>query len=453
MQPPQKPTVLIVGGGFGGLHAAKALRRSHASVILLDRQNHHLFQPLLYQVATAALSPGNIASPLRKILERQANCSVYLGEVEAIDPAARLARLRSGTALAYDHLVLAAGVRTNYFGHEAWSGHAPGLKTIDDAIDIRRRYLLAFERAELEPDAEARRSILTFAIVGGGPTGVEMAGAMAELARKTMRKSFRTLDVDNTRIVLIDGNEHVLSGFPDRLRERAERDLDALGVELQLGRRVVEVREDGVTLEDHAGTRSRIETPNVIWAAGVKGVPLAATLGVELDGMGRVRVEPDLSIPGHPEAFVVGDLARVEDPATGEPAPGVAQGAIQMGRHAGRTIARELEARRLGRAAPERSGFRYVNKGEMATIGRARAVAHVGGRAFAGLPAWLLWAVIHILYLIGFRNRLMTFLEWVWLYFFYDRGVRLITGRDAGGADPETPVQPPGRVGSSGPAA
>ena len=447
MHPATRPRVLIVGGGFGGLNAARALRRAHADITLLDRRNHHLFQPLLYQVATAALSPGDIAAPLRKVFERQRNCSVYLGEVSSIDLAAHEVVIGDDEIrLGYDYLVLAAGVQTAYFHHDEWAALAPGLKTIDDATDIRRRYLLAFEQAELETDDAARRRALTFAVVGAGPTGVEMAGAMIELARQTMRRSFRRLDTRDARIILIDGNERVLTAFPEDLSARARRDLEHLGVELRLGERVVDVSANGLTLQNGSGERTEIETSNIIWAAGVEAVPLARALHaeqpVELDRHGRVKVNPDLSIPGHPEAFVVGDLAAAfsapRNPRAlsaserGTPVPGVAQGAIQMGRSAGRIIAREINAAGRSAPPPARPAFHYTDKGELATIGRARAVANLGPRLrFTGFPAWVLWATIHIMYLIGYRSRLITMLEWVWLYFFYDRGVRLITGRDA----------------------
>lgn len=433
MRPEHKSHVVIVGGGFGGLNAARALRRADAEVILLDRKNHHLFQPLLYQVATAALSPGNIATPLRKVFERQRNCAVFLAEVAAIDLDTREVVVgQQRSRYRYDYLVLAAGVRTTYFHHDAWAAHAPGLKTIDDAIELRRRYLLAFEQAEIETDAQTRRRTLTFAIVGAGPTGVEMAGAMAELARQTMRRSFRRLDTRETRIILIDANDRVLSTFPPGLSARAQRDLERLGVEILLGRRVVAVDGAGLALETASGERSRIETRNIIWAAGVEATPIASSLAVPRDRAGRIEVGPDLSIPGHPEAFVVGDLAHATDARSGKPVPGVAQGAIQGGRHAGRIVAREIAAARAGRPAPGRPPFRYRDKGELATIGRARAVANLGPRLrFAGFPAWVLWATVHIMYLIGFRSRLLTMLEWIWLYFFYDRAVRLITGPDA----------------------
>lgn len=426
------PRILIIGGGFGGLHAARALRRSKAEITLLDRENHHLFQPLLYQVATAALSPGNIATPLRTVFERQKNCSVFLADVEHIDLERKRVTTRSGTHSDYDYLVIAAGVRTAYFHHDEWADRAPGLKTIDDAVAIRRRYLLAFEQAEMETDPDARRRALTFAIVGAGPTGVEMAGAMAELARQTMRKSFRRLDTREARVILIDGLDRVLSTFPAELAEHAARDLQQFGVELRLDERVVEVAEGALTLESGTtGQRSTIETTNIIWAAGVEGCPLARSLGTELDHLGRVRVEPDLSIPGHPEAFVVGDLSSLTDPASGKPVPGVAQAAMQGGRHAGRIIARELAATGTPTDTPApRPPFRYRNKGELATIGRARAVANLGKLRMTGYPAWVLWATVHIAYLIGFRSKFLTLLEWAWLYFFYDRGVRLITGRD-----------------------
>ena len=427
MTPDATPRIVIVGGGFGGLHAARALRRVAGSVTLLDRQNHHLFQPLLYQVATAALSPGDIAAPLRKVFERQRNCSVFLADVESVDLAGRVVRTAGGSEYGYEYLVLAAGSRTAYFGHDEWSRRAPGLKTIDDALAIRRRYLMAFERAETESDAARRRRALTFAIVGAGPTGVEMAGAMAELARQTMRRSFRRLDTREARIVLIDGNDGVLHHFPDGLSARAAHDLEHLGVELMLGRHVSAV-EDGALTVGSGEDATRIEADNVIWAAGVEGVPLAGTLGVELDAQGRVVVGADLSIPEHPEAFVVGDLAAARQPGSGAPVPGVAQAAMQGGRHVGRIIAGEIGSG--GPAGGQRPAFRYRDKGELATIGRARAVADLGRVRLAGFTAWLLWATVHVAYLIGYRSKVLTLLSWAWLYFFYDRGVRLITGRD-----------------------
>jgi NADH dehydrogenase len=395
-------------------------------VIVVDKQNHHLFQPLLYQVATAALSPGNIAVPIRKVLGSQRNCQVVMAEVTDVDLERSTVTLVD-EPYRYDYLVLAAGVETNYFGREDWSDDAPGLKTIDEAIDVRARFLLAFEQAEIEDDPDARRAALTFAIVGAGPTGVEMAGAIAECARHTLRRDFRHFDARAIRVLLIDAEDRVLPGFHRDLSRRAERDLDGLGVETMFCARVVEVDPRGVAV-DRAGQRTRIDANNVIWAAGVEAVALGRKLGVETDRAGRVVVRDDLTIPGHSNVFVVGDLARRIDPKSGEPVPGVAQGALQMGRFAGRAIRAETRAAARGAARPKRGIFVYRDKGSMATIGRAKAVAEIHGLHFGGMLAFLLWALIHILFLIDFRNRITTLAEWIWLFFFYERGVRLITG-------------------------
>jgi NADH dehydrogenase len=421
-----KPRVVIVGGGFGGLAAARALARADAEVLLIDKQNHHLFQPLLYQVATAALSPANIAAPIRKIVSRQRNCQVIMAEVTDIDRAARTVTIVD-RRYRYDYLVLAAGVRTNYFGHDQWAGNAPGLKTVDEAIEVRCRFLVAFEQAELETDPQARRAALTFAIVGAGPTGVEMAGAIAEISRHTLRRDFRLMDTSTVRVILIDASDRVLPSFNAELSLRARRDLETLGVETMLHTLVVDVDEGGVTVE-RGGTKERIEANNVFWAAGVEAVAIGGKVGAEADSMGRVIVDDDLSVPGDSSVFVIGDLAHRVDPQTAEPVPGVAQGAIQMGHFAGRTIAAELVARRRGEAPPDRGVFVYKDKGMMATIGRNRAVADVKGLRFGGVLAFLAWAFVHVLSLITFRSRFSTLAEWTWMYFFYERGVRLITG-------------------------
>jgi len=435
-KPSPPPRVVIVGGGFGGLAAARALARldgagkaragARAEVLLIDKHNHHLFQPLLYQVATAALSPGNIAAPIRKILSRQRNCEVIMGEATDVDLRASTITV-SGQKLAYDYLVLAAGARTNYFGRDEWARYAPGLKNIEEAIDVRCRFLLAFEQAELEADSEARRAALTFAIVGAGPTGVEMAGAMAEISRHTLRRDFRRIDTHTVRVMLIDAAERVLPGFDPALSARARRDLEAMGVETRLSTLVVDVDERGLTVE-RAGERERIDANNVIWAAGVKAVALGARLGAETDRQGRVIVGPDLSVPGHPQIFVVGDLALALDAGSGKPVPGVAQGAMQTGRSAGRTIAAEIEAKAAGRPVPRRGAFVYDDKGTLATIGRNSAVAEIRGFKIGGTVAFAIWAVVHIFFLINFPKRLTTLAEWTWMYFFYERGVRLITG-------------------------
>jgi NADH dehydrogenase len=409
-----RPHVVILGGGFAGLTCARALRGAPVRITLVDRSNHHLFQPLLYQVATASLSPAEIASPIRSILRRQSNVQVWLGEVEDVDVERRSVRLRDG-ALSYDYLVVATGATHAYFGHDEWAPHAPGLKTVDDALEIRRRFLLAFEAAEREADPAARRRLLTFVIVGGGPTGVELAGAMAEIARQVMPRDFRSIDTTTTRILLLEGGPRILGAYPPVLSEQARRQLERLGVEVRTGALVTGIEPVEVRIGEE-----RIEAGNVFWAAGVAASPLGARLGAPLDRAGRVRVEADLSLPGRPEVFVAGDLAAVEE--DGAPVPGVAPAAMQMGRHVARTIRRDLE----GRA---REPFRYFDKGNLATIGRAAAVAEIAGLRLSGLVAWLVWVFVHILYLIGFRNRLLVLIQWAWAYLTYQRGIRLITGQ------------------------
>lgn len=422
----RRPRVIIVGGGFGGVAVARALRGAPAEIVLVDRQNHHLFQPLLYQVATAALSPGNIAAPIRRIFARQSNCTVIMSEVTDVDLDARTVTL-ADRGLSYDYLVLAAGVRTNYFGKSEWARFAPGLKTIDEAVDVRGRFLLAFEQAELEGDPEARRAVLTFAIVGAGPTGVEMAGAMAEISRQTLRRDFRHFDTQSARVLLVELADRVLPTFAPELSRRAQRDLESLGVEVLLNTKVIDVGSLGLTVAQ-GDQEQCIAAHNIIWAAGVRAVDLAAKVGTPTDRVGRLEVGDDLTVPGHPEVFVVGDLAHRIDPRSEEMVPGVAPAAMQMGRFVGKTIARELKAHGRGKEAPERGVFKYADKGDMATIGRNRAVADIRGLRFSGIFAFLLWAFVHVLFLVDFRRKFTTFLEWIWMYFFYERGVRLITG-------------------------
>ena len=413
-----RPQVVVIGGGFGGLQAARGLRRLPVDVTLVDRKNHHVFQPLLYQVATAGLSPAEIAAPIRHILRRQRATRVLLGDVTAVDLAAQKVRLGS-LELAYDYLILAAGNTHSYFGHDEWQPHAPGLKTIEEALEIRRRVLLAFEQAEREEDAEARRAWLTFVVIGGGPTGVEMAGALGEIARHTLAREFRRIDPASARIVLIEAGPRVLPVYPQELSERARLQLEALGVQVWTGSPVSSVSAAGVAIgADHLAART------VVWAAGLQGSPLARSLGAPLDRAGRVRVQPDLTVPGHPQAFVIGDLASIEQ--DGQPVPGVAPAAMQMGDHAASNVARALRGEPL---AP----FHYRDKGSLATIGRRRGVAMVGGLRLSGLVAWLAWLGIHIFFLIGFRSRLMVLLDWFWAYVTYDRSARLIVGegRDA----------------------
>jgi NADH dehydrogenase len=408
-----RPHVVVIGGGFGGLTAARALGRLPVDVTLVDRKNHHVFQPLLYQVATAGLSPAEIAAPIRHILRRQRATRVLLGEVTAVDLAAQKVRLGS-LELAYDFLILATGETHFYFGHDEWQQQAPGLKTIEEALEIRRRILLAFEQAEREEDAEARRAWLTFAVIGGGPTGVEMAGALGEIARHTLARQFRRIDPASARIVLIEAGPRVLPAYPEALSERARLQLEALGVQVWTGSPVSGVSAAGVAIgADHLAART------VVWAAGLQGSPLARSLGAPLDRAGRVRVQPDLTVPGHPRAFVIGDLASIEQ--DGQPVPGVAPAAMQMGDHAAANVARALRGEPL---AP----FHYRDKGSLATIGRRRGVAMVGGLRLSGLVAWLAWLGIHIFFLIGFRSRLMVLFDWFWAYVTYDRSARLIVG-------------------------
>ncbi len=420
-----RPRIVIVGGGFGGLSAARVLSRCDADVVLIDRRNHHLFQPLLYQVATAGLSPSQIAVPIRNLFARRKNVEVRMEEVISIDADAKLVRTARGEER-YDSLIIAAGSVNSYFGHNDWARHAPGLKSIEDALDIRRRFLVSFERAEIEPDEAKRQALMTFVLIGGGPTGVELAGALAEIARKSLPADFRRADTSKTRILLVEAGERLLAAFDADQSERARRDLVGMGVEVRLKTRATMIDEQGVTLHSDEAGDERVDAGAVFWAAGVAAEPVAKTIQVDAhDRSGRIRVEPDLSVPGHPEVFAVGDIAKVVD-ASGKETPGVAQGAMQMGTHAGRIIAHEI---RHGQRPPsDRPKFRYRDKGNMATIGRRRAVADFGWLKIAGMPAWLLWAFVHIAFLIGFRNKFVTMFEWVYSYVTFRRGARLITG-------------------------
>lgn len=411
------PKVCIVGGGFGGVSAAKALDGAEADVTVLDRRNHHVFQPLLYQVATASLSPADISSAIRTILRGQENCEVVLAEVMAVDPSEKRLTLKAGQ-VHYDYLILALGATHAYFGHEEWALDAPGLKTIEDAIEVRRRILLAFESAEYEGSADARCAALTFGIVGAGPTGVELAGAIKEIAAKTLPRDYKHIDTRTTRVILFEGGDRVLPTFPEKLSDRAHRDLEKMGVDVRLNSIVTDITQSGVYVgEEFTPVR------NVFWAAGVNADPIGKSLGVPLDRAGRVVVGPDLSIPGHPEVFVVGDMAAAKSADTGEPVPGVAQGAIQMGRHAGEIIAREIAG-----SSGARRPFTYRDRGLMAIIGKSKAVAKIGRFQLGGFPAWLLWGGIHIAFLIGFRNRLVVLLSWFWSWLVNSRDARLITG-------------------------
>ena len=422
MSAPTLPRVIIIGGGFAGLHAARALARAPAQVTLADRRNHHVFQPLLYQVATAALSPADIASPIRHVLRKVRNCRVVLGELTRVDLARRQLYFED-VAVEYDYLILAAGATHSYFGRDEWAPIAPGLKTLEDATELRRRILLAFESAEYEGSEDSRRRALTFAVVGGGPTGVELAGAIKEIAAQTMPADFRFIDTTTTRVLLLQGADRLLPSYPPDLSERARRDLETMGVEVRLNARVTDISSEGVRVGEDF-----IPASNVFWAAGVRASRISATLGVPLDNSGRVIVAPDLSIPGHPEVFVCGDLAAATSARSGKSVPGVAQGAIQAGTFVGSLLSRELSAIARGKTAPPRPAFSYFDKGSMATIGRGRAVAQIGRLHFAGMPAWLLWGLVHIMFLVSFRNRIMVMLSWFWNYMIFSRDARLIIG-------------------------
>lgn len=420
---PGRRRVVIVGGGFGGLQAARALRWADVDVVLVDRRNHHVFQPLLYQVATAGLSPGDIASPIRWILRRQQNVQVLLGEVLRVDGAARVLHLDIGR-LAYDALILATGATHAYFGHDDWQPHAPGLKTLEDAGLIRRHLLLAFEQAERTPDQLERTRLLTFVIVGGGPTGVELAGALAELANHSLARDFRSIDPRSAQVVVVEAGPRILSAFPPDLQEKAAASLRRLGVKVRTETPVVRIDDQGVTL---AGGE-RIEASTVLWAAGVAASPLGRSLGAEVDRVGRVLVTAELTVPGADDVYVIGDLAHVEQ--DGKLLPGVAQVAMQQGAHAVENILRRFGNQPL-------RPFRYHDLGNLATIGRHAAIADFGGRwRFAGVFAWWLWLFVHVLKLTGFRNRLAVLIQWAWAYITHQRGIRLITGQDPVGQPP-----------------
>jgi NADH dehydrogenase len=407
--------VVILGGGFAGLYAARTLRDADVRITVVDRHNYHLFQPLLYQVATAALNPSDIAAPIRSILHEQANVSVILGEVAAIEASANRVMLADGASLDYDFLIVATGATHSYFAHPEWEPLAPGLKTIDDALEIRRRVLLAFEAAERETDAERQRAWLTFVIVGAGATGAELAGALSEIARQTMIRDFRRINPSSARVLLVEGKDRVLPTYPPDLSRKAQRQLERLGVEVMTNAIVTSLSDKDVRIGD-----TIIATHTVLWAAGVQASPVARTLGAPLDRAGRVVVEPDLTVPGHANVFVVGDLAAVKQ-KDGSLVPGVAPAAIQGGTHAAKNIRRALAGKPL-------LPFRYNDKGSLATLGRAAAVGTVKGVKLSGFAAWFAWLAVHILFLIGFRNRFLVMTEWAWAYFTRERGARLITG-------------------------
>jgi NADH dehydrogenase len=406
--------VVIIGGGFGGILAARALKRANVDITLIDRTNHHTFQPLLYQVATAALAPSDITAPIRWILRSQKNTEVLMAEAREIDTSRRVVRIDDELReLPYDYLIVAPGSRHSYFGHDEWEPYAPGLKAVEDASEIRRRFLLAYEIAEKTEDPKARDEYLTFVIVGGGPTGVELAGAIPFIAKKALASEFRRVDTRRTRVVLVEAGPRILPSFPEDLAAHAARDLTDLGVEVRVNSLVTKVEPDGVRVGEE-----KIRARTAFWAAGNKASPLGGFLGAPMDNAGRVKVNPDLSVPGHPEIFAIGDLATFQQ--DGRLVPWVAPAAMQQGRFAAKSIIRDL------RRQP-REKFHYFNKGDLATIGRSRAIADFGRVKFTGRLAWFLWLFVHIMYLVGFRNRIVVFIEWAYAYFTYQAGVRLIT--------------------------
>lgn len=413
-----KPKVVIVGGGFGGLWAAKALANKPVEVTLIDRKNHHVFQPLLYQVATAVLSPGEIATPIRRILHYAKNIEVILGEVTGFDTTNKKVVLDDGSGVAFDYLIVAAGARHAYFGHDEWETSAPGLKTIEDAVEIRRRVLLAFEFAEREAYLKGSQRPLNFVVVGGGPTGVELAGAIAGIARQALAKDFMAIDTRKANVILFEGSDRVLGTFAKDLSESAKTQLEDLGVEVRLNSFVTDISPGKVKVGD-----KWIDCDVVLWATGVAASPIGKQLGAETDKAGRVFVEPDLSIPGHKNIFVIGDMASLKQ-ENGEPVPGVSPAAMQMGGATANNILADLKGK-------ERKNFRYVDKGTMATIGRSKAIAEIQGLKFKGFIAWMMWLFLHVFFLIGFRNRIIVMLEWFWAYLTRERSARLITG-DAG---------------------
>lgn len=409
-----RPKVVIIGGGFGGLAAAQKLKHAEVDVLLLDRTNHHVFQPLLYQVASAALSPGDIASPLRHILRKQKNTTVLMAEVVNIDIEKKQVYARNGDIFPYDSLIVATGARHSYFGHNTWESYAPGLKTLSDAITIRERILVAFERAERCETKEEAAKYLRFVIVGGGPTGVELAGAIAEIAHKTLLNDFRHIQPSHAEIYLIEGDSRLLTAYPEDLSARAKEDLEKLGVNIITDQHVTNITEEGAYIGDRL-----IETSTITWAAGNQASPPIQNSSLERDRAGRLVVEPDLSLKNHPEVFIIGDAANFKDPKTGRSLPGIAPVAVQQGHHVAETISKGL-------SKDERTAFHYFDKGTMATIGKAKAVAVIGKKHFTGLFAFIVWCFVHILYLINFRNRVAVMMEWFYWYISNQRGVRLI---------------------------
>ena len=408
-----RPQVVIIGGGFAGLEAAKALERLPVQVTLVDRENHHLFQPLLYQVATAGLSPADIAIPIRSVLRKHTRTWVLMGLVERIDIEGRLVHIEGGSSLSYDYLIIAAGARTSYFGHDDWQAHAPGLKSIRDAIEIRRRILTRFEEAERESNPERVQKLLTFVVIGAGPTGVELAGSFAELGRRVLAKDFRAVEPESVRVILLEGGDRVLPGFRTELSAAGARQLRELGVEIRTDTMVRDITESQVHLDSET-----IEAGAIVWAAGVGANPLTRNLPFDTDRSGRIMVQPDCSVPGHPEVFALGDIAHFAD-ENGTPLPGVSPVAMQQGRYVADAIGRSL-------AGLPTKPFEYFDKGMMATVGRSRAVAQSGSMYMTGFLAWLAWLFVHIFYLVGFKNRVFVLLSWIWSYLFDRRGARLI---------------------------
>lgn len=425
---PGAKNVVIVGGGFGGIAAAKALRRTDCRVTLIDKRNHHLFQPLLYQVATAALSPGDIAVPIRAIFSRNKNIETVLGEVTEINKVDNKLTLSDGEVIPFDTLLLAPGARYNYFGNNEWKEFAPGLKTLNNALSIREQILVSLEKADKIKDPEERKTFLTYAIIGGGPTGVEMAGAIAEIAKRNMMRDFRNIRPDETDVLLIEAGDRILNGYPPSLSEKAKSDLEKMGVTVHLNNPVEDIKKNGVQIHDRF-----VKTPNIVWAAGVEASPLIEALDCKTDRTGRAMVNPDLTVPGSDNIFVIGDAAYLED-ESGTPLPALAPVALQQGKYVAKHVRNQLKGKTV-------KPFSYTDKGNMATIGRASAVAEIRGLKFSGVIAWLLWSLIHIFFLIGFRNRFRVFAEWIWHYLTFKRGVRLITTEQEKSLESEAPSE------------
>jgi len=412
------PHIVVLGAGFGGLQFCRKMRNQPVKITLIDRQNHHLFQPLLYQVATAGLSAPEIAAPIRTIFAKQRNLRVLLDETTAIDPEVGKVFLRETGEMTYDHLVLAVGAHTTYYGNDAWAKFAPGLKTLDDATRIRDNVLLAFEEAERERDSEMRKKLMRIVVVGGGPTGVELAGAFAELSKKVLARDFKNIDVGEAEIILLEVSPRIMTPFSEKLSESARCQLEQLGVEVRLNQKLRTIKKGRVELED-----GFLEAGNIIWGAGVQASPVCKTLDVETDKAGRIMVEPDLRIPGYPKIFAIGDIVNLKD-REGKPVPGVSPAAMQMGRY----VAKVIKAEQSAKTAPK--PFKYINKGNMATIGRSHAIAEIGKLELSGFPAWIAWLIVHLIFLVGFRNKIAVLLQWFYSYVTFRRGARIITGLD-----------------------